>query len=492
MVPGDRGITADRSPVVRVFMRVPVCMAILAAVVLPTTAAHRQAAARPTQVAVDRNLPVPVPVPADFAALEPQVRAYLQPFIENARNARQDSDARATLGLVYAANGLWTPARACFAEAFRLRPSNRQAHYYLAIATAVLGDFDAALAIHRDVAARFPDFAPSQHRLGDALLIAGDTDAAMEAFERTIKLAPTKPHGFTGLGDVKLRDRDFAGAAEALERAVGLDRTDRMGHYLLGLAYRGLGRRDEAKRELALGLSAARRFMPDPWTLPLAGHARGLADQMALARRHMAAGQYKRAAQILERAMKWHSSNIELSNELAVARLNLRDPAGARDLLLRAAEIDDAHVTTRINLAACHMGLGLFAEALEHIDRAVVLAPDVPRVHFTRSGVLRALGRDADALEALAEAARLDPQSAIYRLHLGDTSVKLGLRMQAKGHYRASVAIDPSMLVAHLRLAELCLVDGDTACAREAYAQAKRIAPNDPRVLELTVQMERR
>ena len=223
----------------------------------------------------------------------------------------------------------------------------------------------------------------------------------------------------------------------------------------------------------------------------LAEHARGLADQMELARRYMAAGQYKRAAQIRENAMEWHSSNTELINELAVARLNLRDPAGARDLLLRAAEIDDAHVTTRINLAACHMGLGLFDSALEYIDRAVVLAPDVPRVYFTRSGVLKALGRDADALEALAEAARLDPMSAIYRLHLGDTSAKLGLRAQAKDHFRASASIDPSMLAPQLGLAELCLADGDTACAREAYEQAKRIAPNDPRVLELTARIER-
>ena len=491
MVPGDRGTTAERSYVVpaRVLILALARVSMLVVLVLPATVTPPSAVARSTQAAIDTN--DPVPVPADLTALEPQVRAYLQPFIEKARNAPQDPDARATLGLVYAANGLWTPARACFAEALRSAPSNRQAHYYLGIATAALGDFDASLAIYRDVAARFPDFAPCQHRLGDALLMAGDSDGAMGVFERTIKLAPTKPHGFAGLGDVKLRGRDFAGAAEALERAVGLDRRDRMGHYLLGLAYRGLGRREDAKRELALGLNATRRFMPDPWTLPLAEHARGLADQMELARRYMAAGQYKRAAQILENAMKWHSSNIELINELAVARLNLRDPAGARDLLLRAAEIDDAHATTRINLAACHMGLGLFDSALEYIDRAVVLAPDVPRVYFTRSGVLKALGRDADALEALAEAARLDPMSAIYRLHLGDTSAKLGLRAQAKDHFRASASIDPSMLAPQLGLAELCLVDGDTACAREAYEQAKRIAPNDSRVLELTARIER-
>ncbi|MCH8252748.1 MAG: tetratricopeptide repeat protein, partial [Planctomycetes bacterium] len=168
-------------------------VSMLAVLVLPATVTPPSAVARSTQAAIDAN--DPVPVPADLTALEPQVRAYLQPFIEKARNAPADPDARATLGLVYAANGLWTPARACFAEALRSAPSNRQAHYYLGIATAALGNFDASLAIYRDVAARFPDFAPSQHRLGDALLMAGDSDGAMEAFERTIKLAPTKPPG---------------------------------------------------------------------------------------------------------------------------------------------------------------------------------------------------------------------------------------------------------------------------------------------------------
>ena len=105
--------------------------------------------------------------------------------------------------------------------------------------------------------------------------------------------------------------------------------------------------------------------------------------------------------------------------------------------------------------------------------------------------MLTDLGRGDAGLGAPAEAARVNPMCAISRLHLGDTSAKLGLRARAKDHFRASASIDPSMLAPQLGLAELCLVDGDTACAREAYEQAKRIAPNDPRVLALAARIER-
>ena len=150
MVSGDHGTAAEYSPFV------PVRVAMLAALVLSTTATHPRAAAQTARPPAEAT----VPVPADFATLELQVRAYIQPYIDKAKSVPQDADARATLGLVYAANGLWTSARACFAEEVRLEPGDGQAHYYLGIATAELGDLDGAIAIYRNVAVRLPNFAP--------------------------------------------------------------------------------------------------------------------------------------------------------------------------------------------------------------------------------------------------------------------------------------------------------------------------------------------
>jgi Tfp pilus assembly protein PilF len=62
--------------------------------------------------------------------------------------------------------------------------------------------------------------------------------------------------------------------------------------------------------------------------------------------------------------------------------------------------------------ASCLMVLGRAQEALESVERALLVAPRVAASHVVRAMVLRQLGRDRDAREALLEALRLDPQNA--------------------------------------------------------------------------------
>ena len=99
-----------------------------------------------------------------------------------------------------------------------------------------------------------------------ALLEAGHLDEAAVAFQRARDLKPSAPVPMVGLADVKLRQHDHAGAASLLQRAIEIDPDYKAAHYLLGLAYRGLGQSQEAARELARGLDAPPRFMPDPFS----------------------------------------------------------------------------------------------------------------------------------------------------------------------------------------------------------------------------------
>ena len=137
--------------------------------------------------------------------MDPQLKAYLQKKIVWVREKPQDANRQATLGIAYAANGLWEQAREAFRNVERLDPGQPLAAMYFAVATQELGDLKEAIGLFRDLTIRFPDFAPGHYRLGDASLRAGDVAQAETAFRRLIGLAPEEWRGHAGLGDARLR-----------------------------------------------------------------------------------------------------------------------------------------------------------------------------------------------------------------------------------------------------------------------------------------------
>ena len=112
-----------------------------------------------------------------------------------------------------------------------------------------------------------------------------------------------------------------------------------MAHHLLGLAYRGLNRPEEAQRELRAGLNALHYPMPDAWSATAAQHMALLQNQIEIADEYSAAGQPKKAVKILENALAWHPDNLAVINNLAAAYNHAGQPQKARDILLKAIQM---------------------------------------------------------------------------------------------------------------------------------------------------------
>ncbi len=86
-------------------------------------------------------------------------------------------------------------------------------------------------------------------RLGDAYIHANDFDRAQQALDRAVLLEPTVNIPFILLGKVLLKQQNSLMAKMYLEHALEIDPKNYMAHYLLGQAYRALGRTDDATRE---------------------------------------------------------------------------------------------------------------------------------------------------------------------------------------------------------------------------------------------------
>ncbi|MBU6400293.1 MAG: tetratricopeptide repeat protein [Verrucomicrobia bacterium] len=434
-----------------------------------------------------RPPPVTVPIPADLGRLDPQVRAYVTEKVHWVQEAPQEARREATLGLVYAVNGLWKEARLAFENAARLKPREPLAQLYVGVATQELGELVAAQDIFRQVAGRFPEFAPGYYRLGAALLRGGLVGEAGGAFERLIALAPSEWRGYAGLGDVRLRQGRFADAAQLLEQALKIDPGATEAHHLLGLAYRGLGRTNEAQRELGLGTDAKIYPMPDAWSNMAWQHMRSLPDQFTMAADYARLGMPERGVALLETAREYHPGNPSVMHALAEAYVNAGHPDKARALLLEQVQTDPQDVSAYVQLSTCCSTLGLTNDALEFARRAVALGSNTVAPHLAAANAWLAMTNDAAALAELNLAARLDPKSARIHDQIGDVLLRnLDRPTEALQQFQQAAALDPTSVAALVRVADACLRLKRAEEARQAIAAARALAPNEPviRVLE--------
>lgn len=425
--------------------------------------------------------PQPV-VPPELAEFEPRMRRFVQSFIDQVSDDPGSAERHAVLGVVYAANGMLAEARASFRNVADLDTTRPLGKYHQACTTHELGDVSGAVGLLEEVVADFPDFAPAVHRLGDALMDLGKVEQAAVHFTAAIRLAPAMPQGYTGLASVLVRTKQFDEAHKLLAGALRLNPDNRRARYLLGMTYRGLGRNEDAKRELALGAGAEKTYIPDAWSVRIPSYARGLTEQLTWAMDLIGVGRVADGVGILETALEWHPENVKVLNNLAIGYLELGKTEKAEALLLRAKKLDGEQGETFINLAAIYISRGQFNQALENAERAIELAPKTARAHRTQARTLERLGRDAEAVSAFEKAAAFDSSNPSIFMELGDVCVRLGRLEEARLHFQELVKWVPTAPEAQLRLCQVCIRLGLLDEAAKALAVARAIVPNDATV----------
>lgn len=420
------------------------------------------------------------PIPSALESLEPQLRAYIAEKILWLQEEPRDATRHATLGMVYAVNSLWPEARVAFQNAAILDPNEPLALLYVAVATQELGEQDTSLGLYLEMTERFPQFPQGHCRLGDALLKTGANEEAEIAFRKLISLTPNEWRGYSGLGEIELRRGQFAKATQLFQKALLLDPETQIVHHLLGLAYRGLGRMQDAERELRLGQNAVVYPMPDPWAMAASQHIRLLQDQFDMANEFTKAGRPSTAIEILESARRFHPDHVSLLNNLAVAYLRAGQPDKTRELADRVTQLDRDNLSSYVNLTGSYLAMEKMDEALTNANRAIELSPQTPHGHLAKANVLLALEKDEQALDSLKTALQYDPQNAQLQLEVGDVCLhNLARPQDALGYYAQAVKLNPARPAAYASLADVHLRLGNTNEARHAVEAIEKLNPND-------------
>ena len=267
-------------------------------------------------------------------------------------------------------------------------------------------------------------------RLSEALLHRGSRDHAAECARVAFELRPAHEEIANLCAWVFSNSGHHEDAAAAYERLLEIHPRWAEGHRHASGSFAAAGQLDRAI------LHAGRASELDPDSFEFAVHAAGLFET---------AGRYEDAVDYLMRAaviapgrstvlrqmsgLKFALEETEDAVALALRALSLapgdrQNGLHAGELLLRTGRFDEAagiiagtleahprdEVALRL-LSAAQMLRGRIADALEAIDRALSIAPDIAEYHLHRANLLYRLGRLDEAAEAFGRAAALDPSN---------------------------------------------------------------------------------
>ena len=215
-------------------------------------------------------------------------------------------------------------------------------------------------------------------------------------------------------------------------------------------------------------------------TLTKAAEEAGAVGYLALGRLQERLGNLEEAAAAYERAQATASPAVRPDVLAAAATFALRTGTGrdALELANRAVEAG-ATVTTLAAKARAQVRTQDGPGALETADRAVATGPHSAPAHIARGEALFALGRNADAEQALRQAVELDPRSALAYSRLARVQVALGRPKDAVTSGRQATRLDETFAEGFALLGEALLAENLNNWG-EAIAQAQQGAFLNP------------
>jgi protein O-GlcNAc transferase len=383
------------------------------------------------------------PLPRD--ALPAAVRERVAAAYQKAQANPASAEASGSVAMLLHAHDQFDLAEPWYRQASQLDPAAFDWAYLLGVVQAERGRNEEAARALRDAVRMRPRDLPARLKLAEVLLARRDVDASAALYEQILSEQPATPQAHLGLGRVEVARGRPEAAVERFRRATDLFADFGAAYYALGLAYRDLGRADDARA--ALQLYQAHRLDAPPLPDPVLARVRELKTS-ALAR--LAEGVRLAQMDDVEGSVRAHEAAVEADPTLAQAHANLISLYGR---------------------------LGQADKAEEHYRAAIALGPGLAEAHYDYGVMLVEQRRPREAAEAFQRALAINPGYAAAHNNLGNMLEADGRAADAEVHYRAAVANDPTYRLARFNLGRMLV-------ARQTFPEAiaeleKTLQPED-------------
>lgn len=314
------------------------------------------------------------------------------------------------LGQLYHAYEIFDAALACYRNASLLDPQEFAWMHLQADVSRRQGNLEDAAAQFEAAWALQPYNFPALVYLGEIYLELNRDADAEAAFEEALALSPGSPSTMAGLGHLALRRREFEDAAGYFTHAlIYVPDANRL-HYSLAMAYRGLGRTEEARHHLELRGTVGLR-PPDPLIDGLQQLREGERVRLVRGRLAFASGRFQEAADEFGAAVAADPESVRALVNLGTALSQLGDQESARVQFEKALAIEPLHTTAHFNLGSLLVSQGAAPEAIPHLQETIRNTPYDAVAQLLLAQAFVATGDNEASLAHFEQAAKLDPAS---------------------------------------------------------------------------------
>ncbi|MHA6205568.1 O-linked N-acetylglucosamine transferase, SPINDLY family protein [Dyella soli] len=191
-------------------------------------------------------------------------------------------------------------------------------------------------------------------------------------------------------------------------------------------------------------------------------------------------GLFGAAEQAAGQARRQFPDDAELARLHGIALLQLQRPDDAHVALEHAATIAPQSVEVQCNLASIELARGDADTAIERLRAALRVTPGHPAILLGLGNALMAAARFQHARESYAMATHGAPAHPALRLNLAAAERELGHPELAFTHIDEALQLHPKFDAAYALRANLLQEQAKPLEAAEAWAQAERLAPQNP------------
>ena len=329
-------------------------------------------------------------------------------FLEDGgASSSKRADAYGQMGRLFHVYEFFDSAEAAYLNALRLAPNDVTWLHLLGYLYQQTGQLDAAADRFEQAIRMQPDDRAAIVRLGQVYLGLNRLREAREQFQSVEAVFPMLSRN--GLGEIALRERRYNEAASHF-RAV-LERVPQASsvHYSLAMAYRGLGRLDEARAELEKRGSGGLN-VGDPIVDGLQALVRGERGLVAQGRRAYEAGQYKEAATAFAKAIEAAPLSATARVNLGLTQLQLGNTAAATVTLQQAFDLAPDDTNTTRELVRVLLRAGRAEDAIRVLGKSHSVNADDEETLVSLSILLAQQNRFREALTLLAESNQRFPE----------------------------------------------------------------------------------
>ena len=361
--------------------------------------------------------------------------------------------------MTYRQAGIYRDGITFFSHVISHNPAARDAHVNLSAALIGAGRPEEALsaaltAIEQDTAG----LSKAHLNAGTALLLLDRFRESQEHLSKAMAMEPENARAIKSYAELFARQAEWAEAVRAYRDALAINPKDWQASAKLAEALFEMGRHNESIEAAQRALSLS----DDP--------RQGAGLHILMGRSWQRLGRLERADEEISRAMDASDG----SREALLAMSGLRHEQGrlgeSAEYLNRAKEIDSRSEASLRYVADALRKQQRLDEALEVFAEVLEATPRSALGHAGKGHTLFDLGRDQDAIDAMAEAISLDPglsvAGTLHRL-MAQASERLGRSEDVERHLLAAIEIDPGDSDAVDRIALLTY-------GQQRYAEAER------------------